>query len=81
MRWALGRGEGVVIASVTGASARRANLQPGDIVLMVGRSKVGSISAFNEAVAADCRGKAHHAVDSTREQTSFVSVTPDGQAD
>ncbi|MBK9494814.1 MAG: Do family serine endopeptidase [Xanthomonadales bacterium] len=77
----LGRGEGVVIASVTGASARRANLQPGDIVLMVGRSKVGSISAFNEAVAAGAAGKPIMLLIRRGEQTSFVSVTPDGQAD
>lgn len=78
-REALGiaRGEGVVISSVTGSSARRANLQAGDVVLMVGRSKVGSIAAFNAEVAKFASGKPVMLLIRRGEQTSFVSVTPD----
>ncbi len=78
-REALGiaRGEGVVISSVTGSSARRANLQAGDVVLMVGRSKVGSIAAFNVEVAKFASGKPVMLLIRRGEQTSFVSVTPD----
>ena len=42
--------EGVVIKRITGAPARRAALQPGDIVLMVGRTKVKTAGEFNAAV-------------------------------
>ncbi len=42
--------EGVVISRVDGAAARRAALQPGDVVLMVGRKSVVSASEFNAAV-------------------------------
>jgi serine protease Do len=67
----------VVISSVTGSSARRANLQAGDVVLMVGRSKVGSIAAFNAEVAKFASGKPVMLLIRRGEQTSFVSVTPD----
>ncbi|MEZ5455211.1 MAG: PDZ domain-containing protein [Lysobacteraceae bacterium] len=70
-----------MISSVTGSSARRANLQPGDVVLMVGRSKIGSVAAFDEAVAKGAVGKPVMLLIRRGEQTSFVSVTPDGAED
>jgi serine protease Do len=42
--------EGVVVKRVTGAPARRAGLQPDDVVLMVGRTKVKTPAEFNTAV-------------------------------
>ncbi len=42
--------EGVVVARIAGEAARRAALQPGDIILMVGRTSVKSAAAFNTAV-------------------------------
>ncbi|KFN49007.1 hypothetical protein P873_12745 [Arenimonas composti TR7-09 = DSM 18010] len=45
-------GEGLLIARVEGAAARRAGLQPGDVVLQVGRHEVGSLKQFADAVAA-----------------------------
>jgi serine protease Do len=43
-------GEGVRIARVDGAAARGAGLQPGDIVLRVGRTAVGSVAALDRAL-------------------------------
>jgi len=42
--------EGVLVTRITGLPARRAALQPGDIVLMVGKQKVKSAVEFNTAV-------------------------------
>jgi serine protease Do len=44
--------EGVRIAAVSGQQAREAGLSQGLIVLQVGRTKVGSVSQFNQALAA-----------------------------
>jgi serine protease Do len=45
----LKKGEGVLIADITGPVAARAGLQPGDVVLRVGQQNVGSVSAFRAA--------------------------------
>ncbi|MDZ4812835.1 MAG: DegQ family serine endoprotease [Pseudomonadota bacterium] len=50
-------GEGVVIERVIGPGARRAGLQTGDVVLMVGRSKVGSVAQFRAAAKAIAKGQ------------------------
>ena len=42
----LGAKEGVAIAGVEGRSAREAGLSPGDVVLRVGRTPVGSVAAL-----------------------------------
>ncbi|MDN5924288.1 MAG: DegQ family serine endoprotease [Xanthomonadales bacterium] len=41
-------GEGVVVTAVNGQAASEAGLRAGDVVLMVGQSKVGSAKAFSE---------------------------------
>ena len=43
-------GEGVRIARVDGASAREAQLQDGLVILQVGRTRVGSVADFNQAL-------------------------------
>ncbi|HEX7341649.1 MAG TPA: Do family serine endopeptidase [Rhodanobacteraceae bacterium] len=40
-------GQGVVINNVQGQQAMQAGLQPGDVILMVGQYKVGSVSEFD----------------------------------
>jgi serine protease Do len=50
-------GEGVLIERVIDAGARRAGLQPGDAVLMVGRAKVGSVAQFKAAAKALTKGQ------------------------
>src|SRR5690606_34098185 len=42
--------EGVLVTAVS-PSARRGNVQPGDVILMVGRERVGSSAAFEAAIA------------------------------
>jgi serine protease Do len=37
----------VVVTHVTGEAARRAALEPGDVILMVGRKPVKSVADFN----------------------------------
>src|SRR5690606_13067804 len=48
----LGAGEGVRIARVTGLAARQAGLNPGDVILQVGRQKGGSVAEFREVAKA-----------------------------
>ena len=44
--------DGVVVTRITGSAARRAALQAGDVILMVGRTSIKSASEFNAAVRA-----------------------------
>lgn len=50
-------GEGVLVERVIGQGARRAGLQPGDVVLMVGRAKVGNVAQFRAAAKAVTKGQ------------------------
>jgi serine protease Do len=50
-------GEGVLIERVIAPGARRAGLQSGDVVLMVGRAKVGSVAQFKSAAQALPKGQ------------------------
>lgn len=49
--------EGVLIERVSGSAARRAGLQPGDILLMVGRTHINNINQFKTATAALKKGQ------------------------
>ncbi len=42
-------GQGVVISRVTGMQAREAGLQAGDVILMVGQTRVGSVAEYKAA--------------------------------
>ncbi|MFY2764521.1 Do family serine endopeptidase [Arenimonas sp. MALMAid1274] len=46
----LAEGEGVLVSRVAGLAARRAGLAPGDVVLQVGRTSVGTVAQFEGAV-------------------------------
>lgn len=74
----LEEGQGVVIRQVTGTAAQRAGLRGGDIVLMVGRQRVGSVEAFRAAAAELPEGEPVMLLIRRGEQTQFVTVTPDG---
>ena len=69
--------EGVVIARVVGAPGRRAGLQGGDIVLMVGKTRVGSSAQFNAAVKASKAGEPVMLLVRREDVTQFVAVTPE----
>lgn len=69
-------GEGVLITHIRGIAGRRAGLSEGDIVLMVGRSAVGTAKAFNDAVKNAKPGEPVMLLIRRGEATQFVTVTP-----
>lgn len=69
-------GEGVRITGVDGESAMEAGLQPGLIVLQVGRAPVGSVAAFNQQLRGVKDGDVVMLlVHSPRGGTRFAAVT------
>ncbi|NUS39318.1 MAG: DegQ family serine endoprotease [Lysobacter sp.] len=72
----LAANEGVGIASVEGLAARRAGLQPGDVVLQVGRTKVGSPGELDRALAGAKPGQTMMLLVRRGNASQFVAVTP-----
>ncbi len=68
--------EGVMVERVTGAAARRAGLRAGDVILMVGRTRVGSVSQFEQAAAAAQAGQAVMLLIRRGDATSFIAIRP-----
>jgi len=66
--------QGVVITDIRGA-ARRSPLQPGDVVLMVGRKSVKSTGDFNDAVKEVKPGDSVMLLVRREDVTQFVAVT------
>jgi len=66
--------QGVVITDLRGA-ARRSPLQPGDVVLMVGRKSVKSANDFNDAVKDVKPGGSVMLLVRREDVTQFVAVT------
>jgi serine protease Do len=66
--------QGVVITDIRGA-ARRSPLQPGDVVLMVGRIPVKSAGDFNDAVKDVKAGESVMLLVRREDVTQFVAVT------
>lgn len=66
--------EGVVISRVDGSAARRAALQPGDIVLMVGRKPVASAGDFNASVKQLKNGDSVMLLIRRNDVSSFVAI-------
>jgi serine protease Do len=66
--------EGVVVTRVTSAAARRAALQPGDVILMVGRKPVKSTSDFNAAVKDVKPGDSVMLLVRRDDATTFIAV-------
>ncbi|HET9034325.1 MAG TPA: DegQ family serine endoprotease [Dokdonella sp.] len=66
--------QGVVITRIDGMAARRAALQPGDVVLMVGRKSIDSASAFNAAVKQLKDGDSVMLLIRRNDVTSFVAL-------
>ncbi|MFN9792789.1 MAG: Do family serine endopeptidase [Pseudomonadota bacterium] len=76
-RETLGAQGGVVVERVEGASAQRAGLQPGDVVLMVGRTRVGSAAEFEAAVEALRPDQTAMLLVRRGDNSSFIAVRPD----
>ncbi len=74
-RLGLKRDEGVLISGTSGAAAR-AGLRPGDIVLMVGRQKVGTPAEFERLTRDVKPGDTVMLLVRRGEQTVFFAVTP-----
>ncbi|MCE5233420.1 MAG: DegQ family serine endoprotease [Mizugakiibacter sp.] len=74
-RLGLKAGEGVGVARVIGVAARRAGLQPGDVILMVGRARVASAAAFNQAVKGAKPGEPVMLLVRRDDATSFIAIT------
>lgn len=74
---ALRPGEGVSIARVEGRAARAAGLRPGDIVLRVGTTPVGSASALARELARVENGRTVMLLVRRGGATQFLAVTPD----
>jgi len=68
--------EGVVVEKVTGVEARRAGLQEGDVILMVGRKQIASVKDFEAASRAAPAGKAVMLLVRRGDASSFVAITP-----
>ncbi|KAF1710057.1 peptidase S1 [Pseudoxanthomonas kalamensis DSM 18571] len=73
----LASGEGIRITGVDGDSAREARLGPGVLILQVGRTKVGSVAAFEKALSGVRPGDVVMLLvrDSRGGPTQFVAVT------
>jgi serine protease Do len=67
--------QGVVITDIKGAAARRTPLQPGDVVLMVGRKPVKSAVEFNNSVKNVKSGDSVMLLVRRDDATQFVAVT------
>ena len=68
-------GEGVLVSRVTGLAARRAGLAPGDVVLQVGRTGVGSPAQFEAASAALKPGEEVRLLVRNARSTGFITFT------
>jgi len=65
-------GEGVLVARVASAAARRAGLSPGDVILRVGREDVGSVAAFAVAAGAIEPGEPVRLLVRNQRSTGFI---------
>ena len=68
--------EGVAIARIEGLAARRAGLQPGDIILAVGRNSVGTIAALDRELAALKPGDSAMLLVQRGGSSRYIAVSP-----
>lgn len=69
--------EGVLLARVNGDAARDAGLQPGDVILSVGRTSVGTAAALDRELAAVRPGQTVMLLVRRGPGTQFIAVTAD----
>ena len=69
-------GQGVLVAHVVGDAARRAGVQPGDVVLRVGNHEIDNIAAFSAAAAQTKPGDTLMLLVRRNEQTQFIALGP-----
>jgi serine protease Do len=68
--------QGVVVEKVNGAEARRAGLQAGDVVTMVGKRQIASVADFEAATRNPAPGKPIMLLVRRGEASTFISITP-----
>ena len=66
--------DGVVVTRITGAAARRAAIQPGDVILMIGRKPVKTPADFNASVNAAKPGDSLMVLVRRDDQTQFLAL-------
>jgi len=69
-------GQGVLVAGINGAIARRAGVQEGDVILRVGNREIGSTSAFATATASAKSGDTLMLLVRRDAQTRFIALGP-----
>ncbi|HET6436019.1 MAG TPA: PDZ domain-containing protein, partial [Xanthomonadaceae bacterium] len=75
-RLGLGPDEGVAVVRINGMAARAAGLQPGDVILQVGRSKVGSPAQLDRLLAGVEPGQTVMLLVRNAAGRGFIAVTP-----
>jgi serine protease Do len=68
-------GEGVQISDITGPAAASAGLQQGDVILMVGQQKIGSVAAFRAATQGSKPGDTLLLLVRRGDQSNFIGLT------
>ena len=71
--------EGVSISRIEGLAARRAGLQPGDIILAVGRNPVGSAGALNQQLRTLKPGQTAMLLVRRGNASQYIAITPRAQ--
>ncbi|MEZ5464366.1 MAG: DegQ family serine endoprotease [Lysobacteraceae bacterium] len=69
-------GEGVLITDVISSAARRADLQPGDVIQMIGKVRVGTVAGFKAEAAKATPGKPLMLLIRRGEASFFTAITP-----
>jgi serine protease Do len=72
----LDAGEGVAIARIEGLAARRAGLQPGDVILAVGRTTVGTRAALDRELRALKAGDTAMLLVQRGGSSRYIAVSP-----
>jgi len=68
-------GQGVVVSEITGPVAGRQGLRAGDVILMVGQQKIGSVADFKAATKGVKAGGTVLLLVRRGEQSSFIGLT------
>ncbi|HVQ32832.1 MAG TPA: Do family serine endopeptidase, partial [Lysobacter sp.] len=75
-RLGLEKSEGVAITRIEGLAAKRAGLQPGDIVLAVGRDSVGTVAQLDRALSALKPGDTAMLLIQRGGSSRYIAVSP-----
>ncbi|MEO8010639.1 MAG: PDZ domain-containing protein, partial [Dokdonella sp.] len=74
--------EGVVVTRIAGNAARRAALQPGDVILMVGRTAISSAAGFNSSLKDLKPGDSVMLLVRRGDATTFIAISvPSGDTE